>query len=77
METLQVSIMSERRVFSPYGLKGGQDGTKGINTLLRKGKLPGQYRSVNFGGKNTTVCRPGDRLRIETPGGGGWGRPDS
>ena len=44
--------------------------------ILRKGQQ-GQYRTVNFGGKNSTMCHPGDRIRIETPGGGGWGKESS
>ena len=70
-------MLSERRVFRPYGLNGGEPGQLGVNLLLRK-ELDGHdehisYRRVNFGGKNSTMCNPGDRFRIETPGGGGWG----
>jgi 5-oxoprolinase (ATP-hydrolysing) len=68
LEQLNVSILSERRVFSPYGLEGGEDGMRGLNLLIRKGKSP-----VNFGGKNSTIVYSGDKLRISTPGGGGWG----
>lgn len=64
---LDVSILSERRVFCPYGLEGGEDGKHGMNYLIRsEGPL-----TLNLGGKNQTRVRPGDRIRIETPGGGG------
>ncbi|KAJ3006911.1 hypothetical protein HKX48_009414 [Thoreauomyces humboldtii] len=65
---LEVSMLSERRVFPPYGAHGGSSGKVGRNTLLRK-----DGRRLNFGGKNATTVGPGDRIRIETPGGGGWG----
>ena len=76
LEELQVSLLSERRVFAPYGMHGGSDGKLGLNTIIRdNGK-----RNVNFTGKNSTVVMAGDRfikfnsrIRIETPGGGGYG----
>jgi N-methylhydantoinase B/oxoprolinase/acetone carboxylase alpha subunit len=63
----QVSIMSERRIFAPYGLHGGEKGGKGRNTLLSKGK-----KKV-LGSKENIQVQPGDVLRVETPGGGGYG----
>ncbi|KAJ3185459.1 hypothetical protein HDU87_000080 [Geranomyces variabilis] len=71
LTTLEVSMLSERRVFAPYGAEGGGDGARGQNTLIRAK----DGRRVNFGGKNATTVQSGDRLRIETPGGGGWGAP--
>ncbi|KAJ3071522.1 hypothetical protein HDU98_005187 [Podochytrium sp. JEL0797] len=68
LETLNVSMLSERRVFQPYGLEGGEPGQSGMNLLIRNGHPP-----VNFGGKNSTIVRAGDVIRIETPGGGGYG----
>jgi 5-oxoprolinase (ATP-hydrolysing) len=68
LEDLEVGILSERRALSPYGLEGGSDGAKGLNLLLRKdGKI------INIGGKNAVKVSSGDRLRIITPGGGGFG----
>lgn len=66
---LTVGILSERRVFAPYGLDGGGDGARGRNSLIRAadGVL------LNLGSKNSFSVRPGDRIRIETPGGGGYG----
>lgn len=71
---IQASILSERRVISPYGLYGGSDGQKGQNLWLRK-KDEGIYSTVNLGGKNTVQTRSGDRIVIMTPGGGGYGEP--
>ena len=66
---LNVAILSERRVFSPYGLQGGGNGARGRNTFIRA-----DGRKINLGGKNEIKANPGDRLRIETPGGGGYGK---
>ncbi|OAY64507.1 5-oxoprolinase [Ananas comosus] len=65
-----VSILSERRVHAPRGLKGGKDGARGANFLIRKDK-----RRVYLGGKNTVVVDAGEILQIFTPGGGGFGSP--
>lgn len=65
-----VSILSERRVHAPRGLKGGKDGARGANYLVKKDK-----RKIYLGGKNTVEVLPGEILQILTPGGGGWGSP--
>lgn len=62
-----VTINSERRLRAPYGLKGGEPGAVGVNRLVSGGQ------TVVVGGKWTGRVFPGDRLSIETPGGGGWG----
>ncbi len=64
-----LTIMSERRRFAPYGACGGGPGAKGKNTLISRG------RTKTLGSKVNVKLRPGDVLRIETPGGGGYGRP--
>ena len=64
----QVTIISERRRFSPYGIKGGQDGKKGKNILFSKGK------KIPLKSKTNIKVQPGDILHVETPGGGGYGR---
>lgn len=64
------SILSERRVHAPRGLKGGKDGARGANYLITKDK-----REVYLGGKNSVAVQAGEILRILTPGGGGWGSP--
>ncbi|KAK4489138.1 hypothetical protein RD792_004932 [Penstemon davidsonii] len=65
-----VSILSERRVHAPRGLKGGSNGARGANYLITKDK-----RKVYLGGKNTIDVEAGEILQIFTPGGGGWGSP--
>ena len=64
-----VTIMSDRRIFAPYGLRGGRPGATGRNTLISEG------RSVRVPSKSNFAVKAGDVLRIETPGGGGYGRP--
>jgi 5-oxoprolinase (ATP-hydrolysing) len=84
---VQVSILSERRVYHPYGLEGGEDAQCGQNIWVRGvPKLEGsdadvdesssskqEVRYINLGGKNTASMQAGDRIIINTPGGGGWG----
>jgi len=67
----QLTIISERRKFPPYGLEGGRAGALGKNTLIRKG------RETALGSKFNLRVEPGDILRVETPGGGGYGRAGS
>jgi N-methylhydantoinase B/oxoprolinase/acetone carboxylase alpha subunit len=62
-----LTIISERRKFSPYGLAGGRPGKKGLNLLIR-----GKKRIV-LGSKVNVKVNSGDVLRVETPGGGGYG----
>jgi len=69
LEPLNVAILSERRVFAPYGLAGGEPGGKGDNIFIRK-----NGRQLNLGGKNEIHAEAGDAIRILTPGGGGFGR---
>jgi len=59
----EVSVISERRRIAPWGLLGGRDGACGRNRL-NGAALPGKTR---------LTVKAGDRLTIETPGGGGWG----
>ena len=64
-----VTLLSDRRTFPPYGLKGGEPGAVGYNLLIRdtgREALPG---------KVSVEVKAGDVLTINTPGGGGYGRP--
>jgi len=63
-----VTINSERRLRAPYGINGGGGGKCGVNTIIRGG------RAVTVGGKHSAHLDAGDRVVIETPGGGGWGK---
>ncbi len=63
LSPMRVSVLSERRRVPPYGMRGGDPGTPGMNLL--NGKQLAHRVSVDVS--------PGDVLRVETPGGGGWG----
>ncbi len=64
----EVTVLSERRDLPPYGLFGGAPGAVGRNLVIREGKeriMPGKF---------SEVLKKGDIVRIETPGGGGYGK---
>jgi N-methylhydantoinase B len=63
---LEVSLLTDRRRHPPRGAGGGGDGAVGRNALNGR-PLPA---------KGAARLAPGDVLRIETPGGGGWGTPE-
>jgi N-methylhydantoinase B len=63
----QVTILSERRKFAPYGLDGGESGETGRNTLKRNNQDIELDGKVSFTGDNEDV------IEIRTPGGGGFG----
>jgi N-methylhydantoinase B len=69
LEPAQVTVIGERRRRPPYGLSGGGPGGVGEDTVTRDG------RTVRLPGKISFAARAGDRLRIATPGGGGFGDP--
>ncbi|KAJ4259004.1 hypothetical protein NW762_008092 [Fusarium torreyae] len=73
---LHATVTTERRVFPPYGKAGGDAGSRGKNLYIKKEK-DGNVRVINIGGKNELKVNAGDRVVIQTPGGGGWGHPDS
>jgi N-methylhydantoinase B len=63
----QVTLMSDRRGFRPYGLAGGKPGAAG-----RAVQFSGN-QSQEIPAKSSVQAKKGDVIRIETPGGGGWG----
>jgi N-methylhydantoinase B len=63
LEPMQFSLIGERRRHPPRGASGGADGAPGRDTL----------DGEPLDGKSTGRMRAGSRLRIETPGGGGYG----
>jgi N-methylhydantoinase B len=65
LEDCRVSVIAERRAVAPTGECGGEPGLPGL-TLLNSEPLPAKF---------TRQLRAGDLLRIETPGGGGYGTP--
>ena len=68
---VQAGVLSDRRKIAPYGLAGGASGRPGKNTLITRGK-PRELPS-----KCSFRAPAGSILRIETPGGGAWGIPES
>ena len=66
----QVTLLADRRKFRPYGLEGGDEGAPGRATLL----APGTATETELPGKCSLRAAKGSILRIETSGGGGWGK---
>ncbi len=64
---LTLTLMTDRRQFGPPGANGGKAGKPGRNFLIRDGK------NIELPSKTTVELLNKDRVRIETPGGGGWG----
>jgi N-methylhydantoinase B len=66
----EVTLLADRRTRGPYGLSGGRDGAPGKAEIIREDgsveRLPGKFNRR---------LRKGERIRIESPGGGGWGPP--
>jgi N-methylhydantoinase B len=64
----QVGVLSERRRIPPYGLSGGAPGARGKTELISRGQRKQLASKCGF------YVRAGDVIRVETPGGGGWGK---
>jgi N-methylhydantoinase B len=66
----EVTLLADRRITGPYGLSGGNDGAPGRTEILRADGtvdlLPG---------KCNVRLRKGEKVRVSSPGGGGWGYP--
>lgn len=73
LRPMTASILSERRSRAPFGLMGGEDAQPGQNLLVTIDPETGAEDLVNLGGKASVKVKPGQRLRILTPGGGGFG----
>lgn len=67
-DTLDVNILSQHRIVAPYGMKGGSPGKIGKQHLISDGKIKILKGIAGF------TVKSGDKLIIETPGGGGWGK---
>jgi N-methylhydantoinase B len=68
-----VTLLTERRRRTPWGLAGGEPGSPGRNLLQRADDV----RPHDIPSKTQLKLAAGDRLTIETPGGAGWGAADS
>jgi len=66
----QVTLLADRRSRGPYGLGGGMDGYAGRTLIARS---DGTVQEIP--GKTSVRLSAGERVRIESPGGGGWGKP--
>ena len=60
----RMSLLADRRKRGPYGLYGGSEGAAGVNRI----------NAQSIPAKGSHELKAGDRIRIETPGGGGWGK---
>ncbi len=70
-QPMTASILSNRRVVAPFGLQGGEPGQRGENSLIRANGDQFTLESCV-----EVEMQTGDRLVIETPGGGGFGKID-
>jgi N-methylhydantoinase B len=67
-----VTLLSDRRTRGPWGLAGGKAGSPGKAKVIRNdGSIQDSIQEMP--GKFSARLRKGERIRIETPGGGGWG----
>ena len=71
-EAMTVNVLSGHRAVAPYGMAGGEPGALGANR-----KIAADGTVTEFGAVLQVDVAPGDRFEIETPGGGGYGRPES
>jgi 5-oxoprolinase (ATP-hydrolysing) len=72
LKDMDAAILSSHRKFPPFGLKGGMPGKCGKNTLIRR-----DGSVIEAGGKAELKLKSEDVFVIETPGGGGYGRPEN
>ena len=72
----QLTLITERRTQQPWGSQGGESGRTGRNSLETT-SASGRPARRKLPGKVTINVEPGDIIRVETPGGGGWGSVSS
>jgi 5-oxoprolinase (ATP-hydrolysing) len=72
LERMTASILSNNRLVPPFGAAGGEPGACGRNYVIR---AEGRHEELSF--VASTDMHPGDVFVIETPGGGGFGKPDA
>jgi 5-oxoprolinase (ATP-hydrolysing) len=68
-EAMRANVLANHRRIAPFGLEGGAPGRPGRNTITRPGRTESETVAATFG----LAVEPGDEIRIETPGGGGFG----
>ncbi|TFW28935.1 hydantoinase B/oxoprolinase family protein [Massilia horti] len=69
LEPMTAAILSNNRIYAPFGMAGGEPGARGVNTVVRA-----DGRSEQLGHIGKVEMAAGDMFVIETPGGGGYGR---
>jgi N-methylhydantoinase B len=70
----QVTLLADRRKFQPYGLHGGENGASGGAYMTRTTGAGEHSEETALPGKCSCNLLAGDTIRVETPGGGGWGK---
>jgi 5-oxoprolinase (ATP-hydrolysing) len=70
LEPVELSLLAQHRVEQPYGMQGGEPGAAGRQRLVRA-----SGETLRLQGSDACTAAAGDRLVLETPGGGGWGEP--
>ena len=71
LEPMTAAILSNNRIYAPFGMAGGEPGARGVNTVVR---ADGRVEQVGHIGK--VEMGAGDMFVIETPGGGGYGKSE-
>lgn len=69
LSPIEGTLLADRRRTAPWGLAGGGDGRPGEDRIVHDGN------TEVLASKGRFVLEPGDRIRLESPGGGGWGAP--
>jgi len=75
LEPMSLSLLSQHRVERPYGMMGGAPGAPGRQRLVRA--AGGSSETIELAAIDGCEVEAGDRLILETPGGGGWGDSDA
>jgi 5-oxoprolinase (ATP-hydrolysing) len=71
LEPMTAAILSNNRIYAPFGMAGGEPAAKGRNLVVR---ADGTVEELGHIGK--VDMQAGDTFIVETPGGGGYGRVD-
>lgn len=71
LEPASLSVLTQHRTHGPFGLEGGCPGAPGAQRVIRT-----SGEALELGSVDGCEVEAGDRLVLETPGGGGWGQPE-